>query len=54
MLHIDATLVEKFSDEEMVVLSGGFEMRETMMATDGSDIWCPRGNLKNCQCNKGC
>ncbi len=54
MLHIDTTLVEKFSDEEMVVLSGGFEVREVMVEGDGSDVWCPKKNNKNCKCNKDC
>lgn len=53
MLHIDTTLVEKYSEDEMLILCGG-AAEARAFSLFGLDIWCTKENSKNCKCNKGC
>lgn len=48
IINIDATLVEKYSEEEILVLCGG----RFALAVFSINLYCPVDNQKNCGCNQ--
>ncbi len=53
ILNNDAALIEKYSEEDILVLHGGFAAPEAVTFAS-IDFYCPVDNLKNCGCNNGC
>ncbi len=49
MLHIDTTLVEKYSEDEMLILCGGAAEARAFSLFGLGD---PQANQKNCKCHK--